>query len=387
MLEWLIIGGGVHGTYLSNALKNRLGVDKDRIRVLDPSPMPLAGWERCAENVGMKYLRSPAVHHIGLEPMELLHFARNKSEWLGSFRPPYDRPSVQLFSAFSAHVCEKGGLLELREEASASEICECDGGYQVETDQGAISTRRIIIATGMGEGLRVGDWVSDIGEEAPVWHVLDPQFRRSHLEAHETIGIVGMGISAGQLACAMAAEGKEIELYGEQGIEVETFDSSPCWLGPKCQVGFRRLESPRLRRQAIEKARNRGTMPRDVARELRNQMKWGQVNHIQGWVSGATTSEEGVVVQLERGETRQVDALVLATGHGRVAVQESWMGSTINRLGLACSECGAPMVDEYLRWAPNLFVSGALAELELGPAARNIAGSRMAGRKILKAVA
>ena len=31
-----------------------------------------------------------------------------------------------------------------------------------------------------------------------------------------------------------------------------------------------------------------------------------------------------------------------------------------------------------LEWGPNLFVSGALAELEVGPIARNISGARVA---------
>lgn len=52
-------------------------------------------------------------------------------------------------------------------------------------------------------------------------------------------------------------------------------------------------------------------------------------------------------------------------------------------LGLACGSCGYPLVSRRLEWAPGLFVSGPLSELELGPSARNIAGARSAGERFL----
>ena len=47
--------------------------------------------------------------------------------------------------------------------------------------------------------------------------------------------------------------------------------------------------------------------------------------------------------------------------------------------GLPAAPCGYPIVDRCLRWHPRLFVTGALAELEIGPVARNIIGARLAG--------
>ena len=52
---------------------------------------------------------------------------------------------------------------------------------------------------------------------------------------------------------------------------------------------------------------------------------------------------------------------------------------------LPCAECGFPIVDSKLRWHPRVFVSGALAELELGPVSRNIAGARWAADRIINA--
>ena len=62
----------------------------------------------------------------------------------------------------------------------------------------------------------------------------------------------------------------------------------------------------------------------------------------------------------------------------------AWLDGVSERLGLPLSACGYPIVDRALRWHPRIHVSGALAELELGPAARNIAGARMASERLLE---
>ena len=41
-LDWLILGGGVHGMHLAHTLRRRGRVPADRLRVLDPHDEPLA---------------------------------------------------------------------------------------------------------------------------------------------------------------------------------------------------------------------------------------------------------------------------------------------------------------------------------------------------------
>ncbi|MBA2871841.1 hypothetical protein HNQ85_002116 [Anoxybacillus calidus] len=53
---------------------------------------------------------------------------------------------------------------------------------------------------------------------------------------------------------------------------------------------------------------------------------------------------------------------------------------------LKCAECGYPIVTETLEWAPNLYVAGALAELEIGLISRNISGARQAAKMIANSV-
>mgnify|MGYP006952564412 CR=1 FL=1 len=57
----------------------------------------------------------------------------------------------------------------------------------------------------------------------------------------------------------------------------------------------------------------------------------------------------------------------------------------VRRGGLELCSCGYPAPDKYLRWG-DVYVAGALAELELGPSARNIAGARLAAERIVEGV-
>ena len=60
------------------------------------------------------------------------------------------------------------------------------------------------------------------------------------------------------------------------------------------------------------------------------------------------------------------------------------MGRAIEALQLPLAPDGYPVVDEHLRWTPGLFVMGPLAELVVGPAARNLGGARMAAQRIVE---
>lgn len=51
MLAWLIIGGGIHGTHLAHLLTAAKGVPRERLRVLDPHPEPLARWNRLTSSM------------------------------------------------------------------------------------------------------------------------------------------------------------------------------------------------------------------------------------------------------------------------------------------------------------------------------------------------
>jgi len=75
--------------------------------------------------------------------------------------------------------------------------------------------------------------------------------------------------------------------------------------------------------------------------------------------------------------------VVLATGFEPGRPGGALIDQAIREFGLKCESCGFPVLAADLRWAPHVFVSGPLAELQVGPCARNIVGARNAGRSIL----
>lgn len=384
MYDWLIIGGGIHGTHLSHVLTNGRGADPDRVGVVDPHHAPLARWHHCTTNTGMQYLRSPAVHHIGLEPMGLLRFARSSSKYdADHFSPPYDRPSRQLFDEYCRRVIERGNLRQLQIRGRVEDLSRHEDGFSVDTDRGCLKARRVIVATGSGHRPRWPEWAGPLADEdADIWHIFDDQFDTDDIDDHARVGICGLGISAAQTALKLADDNhREVTVFARHDVRIAQFDSPPCWLGPKCQIGFRRHTYPR-RRQAIRQARQNGTMPRNVARRFEQICDDGHIQRHVGDVTAADVDDGQVVIDFDDGSRMQFDALILATGFAPPCPDDDWLGRAADRMDLQRAPCGFPIVDRRLRWGPDLFVTGPLAELELGPAARNIAGARMTARRL-----
>jgi hypothetical protein len=385
MLEWLIVGGGVHGTHLSLHLTRALGIARDRVRVLDPHPEPLARWEACTRNTGMAFLRSPYVHQIDLPAYSLMAFAKSRAgRPFRRFTEPYYRPGTALFRAHVQHVVQTHGLADLRVVGSARGMSACAGGIRIETERGSLESRRVLLALSAGDMPRWPAWgraMREVG--APIDHVFDPGFDREKLPAFGAAVVVGGGITAAQVALALAdrAPGK-VTLVTPHAPRVHQFDSDPGWIGPKFLDGYHREADMDRRRAVIRAARNRGSMPPDVAGQLRRASARGALAVRVAQVTEASLEGDAVRLHGEGGETIDADRVILATGFEGRRPGGEWLDRAIMDLGLRCASCGYPIVDERLQWHPGIHVTGALAELELGPTARNIIGARLAAERI-----
>ena len=93
-------------------------------------------------------------------------------------------------------------------------------------------------------------------------------------------------------------------------------------------------------------------------------------------------------LELSSGETIEAGEVLLATGFGKgIPGGKIVREDLVERAGLEVSDfCGYPIVDDTLSWHKRIYVAGGLAELELGPSARNIAGARLAAERIVDAV-
>lgn len=383
--DWLIIGGGVHGTHLSLHLMRRGGVAPDRIRVLDPYPAPMAVWGRVTRAVGMEYLRSPIVHNLHWDQGSLGLFARlNQHAPMTRFIPPFGRPSLELFNAHAAHLIHKFGLDKLRVRGRAESIRQTGSGWRVETGDGALEADRVVLAIGLSEQPYWPDWAQAYHGDTRVQHIFAPDFDRDALPDWEKAVVVGGGITAAQVALALAARNPgTVTLVRRHDERVFDFDSDVGWMNAINLRGFGQIASPDERRTVIRQARHRGSMPRDVASALSAAVQSGVIGLIDGGVRALWDDKGTLCLTLSSGQTLCADQIILATGYVQSRPGGALIDNLIGDYDLATAACGYPIVSQSLEWTSGLHVSGPLAELEIGPAARNIIGARMAGQRLI----
>jgi len=382
MLDWVIVGGGIHGTHLAHVLVHGQGVSADAVRILDPHERLLAAWSKRAENTGMRYLRSPRVHHIDLKPDALKRFAGGQefdaSElWID----PYYRPSYALFQRHCQHVVDTYQLDRLHIRGKALTLHRIRNGWCVDTGSDRLTARRVLLATGRQQPF-APDWAEPLfTQNAPIQHVLDSSFDGQHIADDAEVVIVGGGISAGQIALKLMDD-HAVVLVTRQPLRQHDFDSSPCWLGPACLEAFGQANYPR-RRWMIGEARQPGTLAHDVFTDLHTALRAGQMHHHQGEIiAAALTADHRISLTFVHGATQLADHVVLATGLQAVSPEQTWLADVIRRYRLPVASCGYPILDHTLCWTDGLYASGPLAELELGPASANIAGARAAAERL-----
>ncbi len=390
MLDWVIIGGGVHGTHLSHVLTGRLRWPRDRVRVLDPHPVSLMRWDQMTANVGMRFMRSSFVHHLDLDPFALKRFAQTpEGASLAQFAYPYKRPSHAFFQHHAQCVVRQYRLDEMRVQGRASGLRRSGEGWLVETTAGTLRTQRVLLALGLSEQPCWPGWARALRDAGgPVHHLFDEDFRRDQLPAWRHAIVVGGGISAVQAALTLAErEPGTVTLLARHESRVHQLDSEPGWMGPKYLSAFHLQHNLVRRRTAIDGARHRGSVPPGVQRRFRHVVSASHLAHHVAEITGATVGPlGGVQLRLDASPSRlTADLVVLATGFEAQRPGGAWLDESVESLGLRCSACGYPIVDRTLRWADGLYVTGPLAELELGPVARNIIGARMASKRLAHA--
>ncbi len=388
MLDWLIVGGGPHGVHAAIRLIAEAKVDASSIRILDDEPELLARWRRTTRNTGMRYLRSPGVHHLDVAPSSLMQFARRRGRRIERpFTRPYDRPSLELFDRHCDDVLSQYKLAELHVQGRATGMELTETGTRVTIDgaESKIEAKHIVLALGAPREPMWPDWALEARsreDDDRVRHVFDPGFDLSVEPGDTRVAVVGAGITGAQTSLRFAAAGHRVTLISRHDLRISQFDSDPGWQGPKFMTGYARVTDLEERRAIIGSARQRGSVPPEVKSAVKMACKAGQIDLVVADVQGLEARDHGL--QLDLGERScDVDRVLLATGFPGHRPGGEWLDACIEAFELPCSPCGYPVVDRWLRWHPNVFVTGPLAELELGPVARNISGARRAADRIV----
>ena len=383
-----IVGGGVHGTHLAVRLLDSELVTHDQVRIADPDGL-LANLRRQCEQCGMTALRSPFVHSVDTDPFSLRDYARStgRMDELLSSEFGGDRPTASLFFDHAQAVCAEYDLGSLVLDDRVQCLEENAAEVRLETTGGSFSTDWCLLAVGHGRSLATPEWASDLPDDVPATHVWDPAFDPEGVGPQASVGIVGGGITAAQLAATLAQPGRDVTMFARSPLRVKTLEADTDWMHFSTVVEELQELPPasKAREQAVDAVRHDGTIPPHVFGPLRRAIEDGAVDLQQTTITECTPAGGTLVVTCENGRARCLDRLVFATGFASPYDAEL-LRQVRTESDLETGYRGAPALDdETLRWRrrdgslSRVFVSGCAAQQVLGPFARNIVGARRAG--------
>ncbi len=357
----------------------------------------------------MAYLRSPFVHHLGLEPNSLRDFAyhygrerniENRDLFLGQ----YSRPSLPLFQSHLRQVLADGELPSIHVRDRVRRLRRVSGGWLLETNASALRARNVVLCLGLSEQLAWPDWAKAASASgAAIQHVLGDTYCDPPADAR--VVVIGGGITAAQLAIKLARQtlggphhapsadaGNDfprqarVTLLTRHPLRVHEFDANPGWMGPKFLAGFHQEPSWPRRRELIQMARQRGTVPSEVHQELTAMEQRGSLSVRKDEIVQVMPPPHSKGLRCQtHSHALSAHHIVLCTGYQAARPGGELVDDLVSSMDLPVAPCGYPVLPETLEWCQGLFVSGPLAELELGPVSRNILGARMAAGRMLRA--
>lgn len=387
-----VVGAGIHGSVVAIRLLHEWPDLRMALRLIDPSGGGLAVFRRRTRGQGMDTMRSPGAHHLDVAPDSLLAYARARGRE-GELGEPYHRPSLSLFMDHSRWVIERLGLAELVRGTAVVSVQQLGRGYRLECADGSIlHTRWLVLAPGLAGQERMPEWASRLRREHPtaVAHTEQLDIRGEDVVGRRVL-VVGGGLSAATLADAAVARGARVTLLSRHGLEARLFDADPGWVGPKYLRFFQGEPDPEARLRMIQRARGRGSVTPGLLARLRELEAQGQLEIL----------EETEVVEARWDERRDLAAVTCLPcrsqpGRSPRFFERIWCGTgfdaRLDRLGWLGAVAhvpvcqGRPVIGPTLELAPRCFVSGWLAELWVGPAARNISGARHSATLIASAL-
>ena len=371
---WCVVGAGPVGCQAALCLRRQVGVKSESLSLLDPC-RPLEVWSRRTESCGMRYLRSPSVHHLGPGSSDLVRFQKQRYRTGKPWRGKSNSPKLDLFNAHSGHLVEESGLQKAWIPAKVKRLVRNGSGFSLETNQGDFLAGRVVLALGPCWLKKLPSWLEP-GRRL-VQYILNPSFSTDCLGAGKRLAVVGGGMTSVQAALKLS-EQHRVTLLTRSELQVHEFDVASGWMGPM-NGRFARLPNQE-RRALVDSKKRGGTINSSVYRSFRKALEEGRLHHELLNEPDCSPRGEALVVH-NGGESMLFDQVLLGTGFGPIV--HPLHRQIAEELGAPLSHCGTPVLDHYLQWLPGLFVMGCQAELQLGPAAGNILGGRLGSQRLL----
>ena len=393
--DCVVVGGGVHGTCIANYLFEAGEYAHGELRVVDPGPELLESFATRARQCGMRTLRSTFVHHIATDPFSLKRFAtdRYRDDELVSTTDYPNRPTLDLFLDHARHVVDVSSIDDCHVRTTVRDVTDGPDHLHVQTDDGTLDARRVVLALGLGERPTRPEWATSLTDDAPIAHVWDDGFDPTAVTDFDgETYVVGGGITAAQLAIRLA-ESTDVTLLSRHELETATAEADPEW------INWRHVEErihalpagSQARHDRIQVARNDATIPPYVEERLRAAAERDDLDAQIGEITCAHATDDGLLVRFADGTSAANVQVVLATGLDPVP-NHPLVGRIADSLGLARGENGFPVLDdETLAWRrldgtqTAVSVSGLLAQTSVGPLARNVVGARRVAERLLDA--
>ena len=383
-----IVGAGIHGVSIALRLLREMPTAAKQLAIVDRHPQPLTQWRDKTKRQGMTFLRSPAVHHISPDALGIVEYAERHNR-TSELAPPYSQPSTQLFWDF----CND----------ALAELANHQVYYQFEVaklrwDKGAGPFPFRLISTG-NEGFRSSCVILAIGADDCAY--VPPEFTQwqrqypdrvihaSQFSVSKEFGttpakivVVGGGLTAGTLAKSLSERGHSVALIARKQLRIEQFDFPPVWLGPKALAEFANEADFQRRYEIIQQNRGEGSITPDVMEVLMNapNIDLYPETCIRNIVS---VGRKGVKVETTQGVIRGVSRVIVATGYQFNLRRYGFLKELVAQHQIPLVR-GLPHLDDDLQLHPiqNLFCSGTIAQLQIGPASGNIAGANLAYERL-----
>lgn len=365
----LMIGAGVHGMTLAISYMEQGGQLED-VLIVDQHTDPLANWKQQTASISMSHLRSTRVHHVSSNPHALKQFASRYAYRSNHFKDTFGRPSLELFND---HAESSWKAYRLEERFLGNErvmTLRKDGAhYHVRTDRRLIVADSVIVAIGQSANVVLPEWA-----DKRCRHV----FMKDPSDESDEVIVVGGGITALHYVVKRVNQGHQVTLVTRRPLEVSQFDADRQFMGPKGLDDFHRLKQDwTTKRSFIARERKPGSAPNDLVLKVKRLIQTNAVTHLIGEVERDNGS------LFVNGEKLAGQEVVCCTGIRPHPVKETFLQPLIDQLHLPLTPCGTPVLNEHLEWTPGLYLTGAYADLIIGPFARAVYGGQEAARRIL----
>lgn len=387
-----IIGGGIHGMSIALRLLREIPTAKRHLAILDRYPKPLTQWRDKTKRQGMTFLRSPAVHHVTPDALGIVEYAERHNR-TRELAPPYAQPSTQLFWDFCNDTLDELTKHQVYYQFEVAKLRWDKGTGKfpfrlISTANEGFRSRCVILAIGTDDCAYIPPEFTQWQRQFPdrILHASEFSVSQGFGTSPAKIVVVGGGLTAGTLAKSLSEAGHDVALMARKPLKTEQFDFPPVWLGPKALAEFASEADFQRRYEIIQQNRGEGSITPNIMDALMDapNIKCYPETCIRNIVAEKKCpSPQRLQIETTRDTITDVSRVILATGYQFNLHRYGFLRELITQHQIPLVR-GLPRLDDDLQLHPvqNLFGSGTIAQLQIGPAAGNIAGASLAYERL-----